>query len=101
MGDNQRQDPYCADYDSHQLVHIPNCVFVPNAWHQCCTGSCQHPDWLRASDIISKCGVGLLIYQITYAKSNKEALLASEIVCASSLLTTSREVFLLHLQSVV
>jgi len=25
-----------------------------------------------ASDIISKCGVGLLIYQITYAKSNKE-----------------------------
>jgi len=25
------------------------------------------------SDIISKCGVGLLIYQITYAKSNKEA----------------------------
>jgi len=28
-----------------------------------------------ASDIISKCGVGLLIYQITYAKSSKEALL--------------------------
>jgi len=28
-----------------------------------------------ASDIISKCGVGLLIYQITYAKSNKETLL--------------------------
>jgi bacteriorhodopsin len=27
------------------------------------------------SDIISKCGVGLMIYQITYAKSNKEALL--------------------------
>jgi len=27
------------------------------------------------SDIISKCGVGLLIYQITYAKSNKDALL--------------------------
>merc|ERR1711976_754503 len=27
------------------------------------------------SDIISKCGVGLLIYQITYAKSSKEALL--------------------------
>jgi len=27
------------------------------------------------SDIISKCGVGLVIYQITYAKSNKEALL--------------------------
>merc|ERR1711991_51659 len=25
-----------------------------------------------ASDIISKCGVGLLIYQITYAKSNLE-----------------------------
>merc|ERR1719437_357627 len=25
-----------------------------------------------ASDIISKCGVGLLIYQITYAKSSKE-----------------------------
>merc|ERR1712213_307777 len=29
-----------------------------------------------ASDIISKCGVGLVIYQISYAKSNKEALLA-------------------------
>ena len=31
-----------------------------------------------ASDIISKCGVGLLIYQITYAKSqaSKDALLA-------------------------
>merc|ERR1712107_832886 len=29
-----------------------------------------------ASDIISKCGVGLVIYQITYAKSAKEALLA-------------------------
>merc|ERR1712118_321193 len=29
-----------------------------------------------ASDIISKCGVGLVIYQITYAKSNKEKLLA-------------------------
>merc|ERR1719161_1184990 len=28
-----------------------------------------------ASDIISKCGVGLVIYQITYAKSNKEGLL--------------------------
>merc|ERR1712187_939743 len=28
-----------------------------------------------ASDIISKCGVGLLIYQITYARTNKEALL--------------------------
>jgi len=28
------------------------------------------------SDIISKCGVGLVIYQITYAKSSKEALLA-------------------------
>merc|ERR1712048_910575 len=27
------------------------------------------------SDIISKCGVGLLIYQISYAKSSKEALL--------------------------
>merc|ERR1712084_38936 len=26
------------------------------------------------SDIISKCGVGLVIYQITYAKSNKERL---------------------------
>jgi bacteriorhodopsin len=29
-----------------------------------------------ASDIISKCGVGLVIYQISYAKSKKEALLA-------------------------
>jgi len=28
-----------------------------------------------ASDIISKCGVGILIYQITYAKSSKESLL--------------------------
>merc|ERR1712070_511410 len=28
------------------------------------------------SDIISKCGVGIVIYQITYAKSEKEALLA-------------------------
>jgi bacteriorhodopsin len=28
------------------------------------------------SDIISKCGVGLVIYQIAYAKSQKEALLA-------------------------
>merc|ERR1711907_111999 len=27
-----------------------------------------------ASDIISKCGVGLVIYQITYAKSQQEAL---------------------------
>merc|ERR1719390_420430 len=27
------------------------------------------------SDIISKCGVGLVIYQISYAKSAKEALL--------------------------
>merc|ERR1712004_956953 len=27
-----------------------------------------------ASDIISKCGVGLLIYQISYAKSQKEGL---------------------------
>merc|ERR1712066_885078 len=24
------------------------------------------------SDIISKCGVGIVIYQVTYAKSNKE-----------------------------
>merc|ERR1712137_1161831 len=29
-----------------------------------------------ASDIISKCGVGLVIYQITYAKSSKEGLLS-------------------------
>jgi bacteriorhodopsin len=28
-----------------------------------------------ASDIISKCGVGILIYQITYAKSSKEGLI--------------------------
>eukprot|EP00413_Alexandrium_margalefii_P004384 CAMPEP_0204519816 /NCGR_PEP_ID=MMETSP0661-20131031/4932_1 /ASSEMBLY_ACC=CAM_ASM_000606 /TAXON_ID=109239 /ORGANISM="Alexandrium margalefi, Strain AMGDE01CS-322" /LENGTH=261 /DNA_ID=CAMNT_0051525335 /DNA_START=79 /DNA_END=865 /DNA_ORIENTATION=- len=28
-----------------------------------------------ASDMISKCGVGLVIYQVTYAKSNKESLL--------------------------
>merc|ERR1712102_247067 len=28
------------------------------------------------SDIISKCGVGLVIYQISYAKSSKDALLA-------------------------
>merc|ERR1712012_749071 len=28
------------------------------------------------SDVISKCGVGLVIYQITYAKSNKEGLLS-------------------------
>merc|ERR1711865_1061933 len=28
------------------------------------------------SDIISKCGVGIVIYQITYAKSSKESLLA-------------------------
>merc|ERR1711974_387059 len=28
------------------------------------------------SDIISKCGVGLVIYQITYAKSGKQGLLA-------------------------
>merc|ERR1712187_530592 len=28
------------------------------------------------SDIISKCGVGLVIYKISYAKSQKEALLA-------------------------
>merc|ERR1719446_476215 len=27
------------------------------------------------SDVISKCGVGLLIYQISYAKSSKDALL--------------------------
>merc|ERR1719486_542675 len=27
------------------------------------------------SDIISKCGVGLVIYQISYAKSNKQGLL--------------------------
>merc|ERR1711988_1407278 len=30
-----------------------------------------------ASDIISKCGVGLVIYQISYAKSNKAGLLAA------------------------
>jgi len=30
-----------------------------------------------ASDIISKCGVGLVIYQISYAKSNKEGLMNS------------------------
>jgi len=29
------------------------------------------------SDIISKCGVGLVIYQISYAKSNKEGLLGA------------------------
>merc|ERR1719396_92837 len=29
-----------------------------------------------ASDIISKCGVGLVIYQITYAKSMKQGLLS-------------------------
>merc|ERR1712241_1233707 len=29
------------------------------------------------SDIISKCGVGLVIYQISYAKSNKEGLMNS------------------------
>merc|ERR1712190_118678 len=38
-----------------------------------------------ASDIISKCGVGLLIYQITYAKSNKEGLLGWELACFARL----------------
>jgi len=32
-----------------------------------------------ASDIISKCGVGLVIYQISYAKSSKEALLEGKV----------------------
>merc|ERR1711965_1140214 len=32
-----------------------------------------------ASDIISKCGVGLVIYQITYAKSTKEGLLDQDV----------------------
>merc|ERR1711865_410137 len=31
-----------------------------------------------ASDIISKCGVGIVIYQITYAKSNKQGSCLSE-----------------------
>merc|ERR1711865_1312205 len=40
-----------------------------------------------ASDIISKCGVGILIYQITYAKSSKRLCCLSEVVCASFLLS--------------
>merc|ERR1712124_60971 len=51
-----------------------------------------------ASDIISKCGVGILIYQITYAKSSKEAFCLAEVVCGSFVLRTSRDLFLLHLQ---
>merc|ERR1712039_748222 len=35
-----------------------------------------------ASDIISKCGVGLLIYQITYAKSSKEEVLGGAVTLA-------------------
>merc|ERR1711920_1083686 len=53
-----------------------------------------------ASDIISKCGVGLLIYQITYAKSAKECLLPrgthdihrrkeGRVACVTSCLATS------------
>merc|ERR1719213_1380934 len=34
------------------------------------------------SDIISKCGVGLVIYQISYAKSNKEGALADKVMGA-------------------
>merc|ERR1712070_411480 len=36
---------------------------------------CTYPVVYCISDIISKCGVGLIIYQVSYAKSAKEALL--------------------------
>merc|ERR1711865_1343628 len=46
VSDRQKQDPDCAVGDSRQLVHISSCVLVPHAWHQCCSGSCQHSAWL-------------------------------------------------------
>merc|ERR1711976_500098 len=64
---HQGQDPAGPGLDCCQLVHIPSCLPVPNGW----------PWWMPSvvniqvgyciSDIISKCGVGLIIYQVSYA----------------------------------
>jgi len=55
-----------------------------------------------ASDIISKCGVGILIYQITYAKSSKEAMLPCwGAVCGSLFLRPLCEFFSLALARMI
>merc|ERR1712217_503332 len=44
--DDQGENPACAGDDGDQLVHLPGCLPLPDAWHhclQCCGG---HPDRL-------------------------------------------------------
>merc|ERR1711920_1107373 len=43
---NRKEDWHSASDDCDQLVHVSNCVFVPNAWLFSGEGHCVHPDGL-------------------------------------------------------
>merc|ERR1712146_737074 len=40
---DRKEDWHSASDDGDQLVHVSNCVFVPNAWHFSCEGRGIHP----------------------------------------------------------
>merc|ERR1712066_284116 len=40
---DRKEDWHSASDDGDQLVHVPNCVLVPNAWHFSCEGRGIHP----------------------------------------------------------
>merc|ERR1711948_199033 len=40
---DRKEDWHSASDDGDQLVHVSNCVLVPNAWHFSCEGRGIHP----------------------------------------------------------
>merc|ERR1711870_69361 len=40
---DREEDWHSASDDGDQLVHVSNCVLVPNAWHFSCEGRGIHP----------------------------------------------------------
>ena len=62
----------------YACTHMHAYVHMHDAWHTCMHGTRFPSPWQLGycvSDIISKCGVGFLIYNITIAKSANEPLL--------------------------
>merc|ERR1712107_452976 len=43
MGTDCKENPHSASYDSDQLVHVSNCLLVPNVRLFCSQSSCVHP----------------------------------------------------------
>merc|ERR1711924_572357 len=65
----QANDPALPVLDRRQLVDLPSCLHLSNDWLRWLPRSVAIQVGYCISDIISKCGVGLVIYGVTAAKS--------------------------------